>query len=212
MQAAFWHQRWQDNQIGFHLPSPHPLLSDQLKTQSLADASTVFVPLCGKTVDIAFLLESGYQVRAIELSKLAVEQLFESMGLQPTIIQQDDLQCYSVEGLSVYVGDVFNLSQSRLGVVDWVYDRAALVALPHAMRLQYVSHLQQITNQAPQLLITIEYDQAVMEGPPFAINGDMVEDYYQQAYECQLINQQAVDGGLKGKVEAVEKLWFLKKK
>lgn len=209
MQADFWHQRWQDNQIGFHLSAPHPLLSGFLSREPLPAGSTVFVPLCGKTMDIAYLLNNGYQVRAIELSEIAVQQLFESMGLTPIITHIDELLSYATEHLTVYVGDVFKLTQSVLGSVDWVYDRAALVALPLEMRLQYVAHLQQITNTAPELLIAIEYDQLVMDGPPFAIDTAMVKDYYQQYYTCKLLAEQVVEGGLKGKVEAVEKLWLL---
>ncbi len=212
MHAAFWHQRWQDNQIGFHLTAPHPLLSRYIAAHSLPTGSTVFVPLCGKTLDIAYLLNNGYQVRAIELSEIAVQQLFESMGIMPSITQEGDLQCYAADRLTVYVGDVFKLTKSILGNVDWVYDRAALVALPLEMRLRYVSHLQQMTSHAPQLLMAIEYDQQVMEGPPFAIDSEMVKDYYQPNYDCQLLAEQAIEGGLKGKVEAVEKFWLLNKR
>lgn len=211
MQAAFWHQRWQENQIGFHLPAPHLLLTESLTATPLPANSTVFVPLCGKTLDIAYLLTSGYQVRAIELSEMAVKQLFDSLGVRATVTEQDGLLRYTADKLVVYVGDVFDLTQACLGEVDWVYDRAALVALPEKMREQYVLHLQQITNTASQLLITIEYDQAQLNGPPFSIDANLVKHYYQSAYNCELIAQQIVYGGLKGKVDAVEKLWRLTK-
>lgn len=211
MQADFWHQRWQENQIGFHLSLPHSMLSGFLSTQSWPPSGNVFVPLCGKTLDISYLLDKGYQVHAIELSEIAVKQLFESMKLTPAITQHGDLKSYKADNLTVYVGDIFKLTKSILGPVDWVYDRAALVALPLEMRLQYVAHLQQITNQAPQLLITIEYDQQLMDGPPFAIDSSMVKDYYQQNYDCYLYKECAIEGGLKGKADALEKLWVLNK-
>ncbi len=209
MQAEFWHQRWQENQIGFHLPAPHTLLSECLTATPLPTSSTVFVPLCGKTLDIAYLLACGYQVRAIELSEIAVKQLFTALGVQATVKEQGGLLQYTADKLVIYVGDVFDLTKLRLGRVDWIYDRAALVALPEKMREQYTSHLQQITEAAPQLLITIEYAQEQLSGPPFSIDANLVKRYYQSAYDCQLLERQNVDGGLKGKVAAVEKLWRL---
>ena len=93
--------------------------------------------------------------------------------------------------------------------MDWVYDRAALVALPVSMRQQYVAHLQQITNTAAQIVITIAYDQQQLNGPPFSIDANLLKQYYQSSYACEMLSQQNVDGGLKGKVEAVEMLWRL---
>jgi len=209
MQADFWHQRWQDNQIGFHLPAPHPLLVDYLTATPLPENSRVFVPLCGKTLDIAYLLKCGYQVSAIELSDIAVKALFAALGVEATVTEQEGLVQYSAENLVVYVGDVFKLSKERLGHVDWVYDRAALVALPEKMRQQYVAHLQQITNTAAQIVITIAYDQQQLNGPPFSIDANLLKQYYQSNYACEMLAQQNVDGGLKGKVEAVEMLWRL---
>lgn len=211
MEKEFWHKRWHDNQIGFHLPQPHALLSQYIQTLDLPKSSTVLVPLCGKTVDIGFLLQHGYSVIGIELSEVAVKALFNALKFTPTITQQGALKCYQSEQLTVYVGDIFDLNADLLESVDWIYDRAALVALPLPMREQYAKHIMGLSNCAPQLLVTIEYDQQLLKGPPFAINQEMVSQHYQQAYALQHIAQAEVEGGLKGQVDASEHLWMLTK-
>lgn len=211
MQADFWHQRWMDNVIGFHLGDANPWLIKYFKALSLKADSRVFIPLCGKTLDIAWLLSNGCRVVGVELSELAVSQLFEELGTTPKKTNLGDLTLYSAANIDIFVGDIFHLSNKELGVVDAVYDRAAFVALPKEMRDRYAEHLVQLTNGAQQLLITFEYDQALQVGPPFAISNQELAQQYNHGYEMTLLASQTLEGGLKGKCDAVENVWLLKK-
>ena len=174
MEASFWHAKWEKSEIAFHQDDFNPLLLDHFGALKLPAGSRVFVPLCGKTRDILWLLQSGYRVVGAELSRLAVEQLFAEMDLQPGITQIGPLTRFAVEDVDIYCGDIFDLTASELGQVDAVYDRAALVALPAAMRQRYAEHLVAITDRARQLLIAYEYDQRLQNGPPFAVCADDV--------------------------------------
>jgi thiopurine S-methyltransferase len=210
MQADFWHQKWDKNEIGFHLPEANPLLVRYFNVLGLTKNSRVFLPLCGKTKDIDWLLTQGYQVAGAELSKIAIDNLFKTLELAPKITKVGELLHYSADNIDIFVGDIFNVSSSLLGAVDAVYDRAALVALPETMRKQYATHIQEITNQAPQLLISFDYDQSVLAGPPFSISSDEVYQHYQNNYGISLLASHNVIGGLKGKCVAIEKVWLLK--
>ena len=177
----------------------------------MPQTSCVFVPLCGKTRDIAWLLSQGHRVVGVELSKLAVEELFVDLGVAPKISVQGELSRYSAPGLEIFVGDIFELSGDLLGRVDAIYDRAALVAFPTEMRGRYGAHVAAITQLAPQFLICFEYDQAVMNGPPFSIDRQKVHDVYGAHYQIEPITNRDVAGGLKGKYPAQETVWHLVK-
>ncbi len=209
MDANFWHQRWEKMEIGFHLSEANPLLVSHFKALGLSAGSRVFVPLCGKTLDIAWLLANGYQVAGAELSEIAIRQLFDSLGVQPTVMQIGDLKRYSAQGIDIFVGDIFDLTSDLLGIVDAIYDRAALVALPKTMRDRYTAHLRTMTHHAPQLLICFEYDQSLVEGPPFSIDSDEVHRQYQAHYSIRLLASQDMPEGLKGKYPAKESVWLL---
>ena len=209
MDSNFWHQLWESNEIGFHQRAVNPLLAEYINVLSLVEGERLFLPLCGKTLDITWLLSKGYRVAGAELNKPAVEQLFSELGVEPRISAMGKLDCYSAENIDIFVGDIFDLSSEILGDVDAIYDRAALVALPEMMREKYRSHLLEITHTAPQLLLTFEYDQAVLEGPPFSISPDDVKQYYSDKYGLSLLKQIEVPGGLKGKCEANETIWLL---
>src|SRR5690606_15424536 len=110
MDTAFWHDRWASNQLGWHEQDFNPLLLANFRRLAVPTGGRVFVPLCGKTRDIAWLLQQGYRVAGSELSEIAVQQLFAELGVQPQLTHGDGLLCYSAAGLDVFVGDIFMLT------------------------------------------------------------------------------------------------------
>ena len=209
MDASFWHQKWEKNDIAFHESAANPLLVKYFKELSLVKGSRVFIPLCGKTLDIGWLLSSGFCVAGAELSEAAVKQLFAELGAEPEIVVWDKVTRYSAKNIDIFVGDIFHLSSNTLGSVDAIYDRAALVALPEAMRNRYAAHLMEITEKTPQLLICYEYDQTLMAGPPFSISNEEVNRHYKDSYKLTVLASADVSGGLKGKCAAIENVWLL---
>ncbi len=210
MEAAFWHKKWQTGEIGFHTASANPLLLQHFAALGLQAGQTIFLPLCGKTLDIHWLLAQGLQVIGAELSEIAISDLFKELGLQPERQQAGELLCYQAANLRVFVGDIFQLQPAQLGPVAAIYDRAALVAIAPEMRTRYAAHLQALSGAAPQLLIAHEYQQDLMTGPPFAILPELVADLYAPAYHLTLLAREEIAGGFKGKIPANEAVWLLR--
>jgi thiopurine S-methyltransferase len=210
MDAAFWHEKWATGEIGFHESRPNPMLVNHINALGLPERSRIFLPLCGKTLDIGWLLQQGYSVVGIELNRQAVEELFKELGMQPEIDDLGELVRYCANGICIFVGDIFDLTPELLGGVDATYDRAALVALPPEMRIRYTRQLMQLTGSAPQLLVTFEYDQSVLPGPPHSIPAREIGQHYGETYNIALLREQAVPGGMKGKTPATESAWLLK--
>ncbi|MGB1237904.1 MAG: thiopurine S-methyltransferase [Pseudomonadales bacterium] len=210
MDAQFWHERWQTNRIAFHENKGNSALKRYFEQLGLAAGACIFVPLCGKSCDIDWLLAQRYRVVGVELSELAVEAVFERLEMTPECIELNGYRRYSCGSLTIYCADVFSLQRAELGVIDAVYDRAALVALPETMRVRYAAHVIALSAQAPQLLLSFEYDQAQLEGPPFSLSSSDIEAYYAQCYRLEILAQGAIEGGLKGKVDALETLWHLR--
>ncbi len=209
MDAQFWLERWEENKIGFHEGEANAFLVKYVDRLGVAAGGRIFLPLCGKTRDIAWLLSRGYHVTGAELSPLAIEQLFTELGTEPSRSESGSLTRWSSDGIDIFVGDLFDLSGEVLGAVDAIYDRAALVALPDQMRKRYTAHLTEISSAAPQLLITFDYDQALMDGPPFSVSGKEVEHLYRDRYSITLLESREVAGGLKGQCPATENAWLL---
>ncbi|WP_043316065.1 thiopurine S-methyltransferase [Microbulbifer sp. HZ11] len=209
MEKSFWLEKWRKNEIGFHNSEAHPLLVKHLHRLKLEKGDRLFLPLCGKTLDIGWLLGEGYRIVGAELSEAAVIQLFEQLAMTPQIEELGELKKYYGDGVEVFVGDIFELTESSLGAVDGIYDRAALVALPESMRSEYANHLIKITRAAPQLLISFDYDQNQLPGPPFCVNDSAIRALYEAGYRVEKIDSVPVEGGLKGKVAADEVVWML---
>lgn len=209
MDAGFWHNRWQTNQTGWHERAVNPLLVTHFPSLNAPPGGRVFVPLCGKSLDLGWLLSRGYAVAGAELSELAVTQLFADLGVEAHISELGTHKLFRGEKIDIFVGDLFDLSRDILGPVDAVYDRAALVALPEATRVTYSAHLKALTTLAPQLVIGYEYDQAAVAGPPFSVTPAELHRHYSDGYALTLLARVDVPGGLKGTCPATEHVWRL---
>ncbi len=209
MDPSFWHRRWQKNEIGFHESEGSHLLKAHFDQWKLPSNPRIFVPLCGKTRDIAWLLSKGVEVVAIELNESAVIALFDELGVKPERKEQDELTLYSVRDLSVYVGDFFSLTAALIGKINGVYDRAALVALPLELRKQYTQHLQQITQQCKQLLVAYDYEQTLFDGPPFSVTALEVDEHYSNDFNIEQLYRGNIQGGFRGQSEVFEAVYFL---
>jgi thiopurine S-methyltransferase len=181
MERDFWLERWRSGQIGFHQPDVDPSLQrlwSQLRAKS---GDPVFVPLCGKSLDMRFFERLGHRVIGVELAEAAVLAYFEEGGEQPKRESIAGRVRFSGSGTTLYCCDYFELGAEALAGVRAVYDRAALIALPPPMRARYVEHLRSLlpTGPGPEiLLLTIEYDQAAVDGPPFSVADAEVRSLY----------------------------------
>lgn len=209
MDTDFWLQKWEQNEIAFHQPDTNPILLTHFKALKLAENSRIFVPLCGKSLDMAWFRSQGHHVLGVELSELAIQQLFSELGLEPEISELGPLKQYRADAIEIYVGDLFELSAEQLGPVHASYDRAALVALPEAMRQDYSAHLMRLTACAPQLLVCFDYDQTLIEGPPFSIGEAELKRHYAAHYRLTCLDSAPVNNGLKGLASAKETIWLL---
>ena len=169
----FWHEMWTSNHIGFHQNEVSPFLQ-KYWTQS---NGSVFVPLCGKTKDMVWLAENNHDVVGVEFNEIAVRDFFQENNLHEyQREQQEQSAVYHHSKYKIYCGDFFNLPTLD---TKYIFDRAALVALSQELRKRYVEKLQQIVPQCVEiLLITYEYPQQQMPGPPFSISQEMVHELY----------------------------------
>lgn len=211
MEAAFWKEKWDKNEIAFHGNEANPLLVKYFEALALPEGSRIFVPLCGKSLDMVWFLSRGYRAAGAELAETAVRQFFAEQGLAPSVKSEGSLRRFSAEGVDLFCGDIFDLTPEMLGPIDAVYDRAALVALPESMRPRYTEHVRNLSRNAPQLVICYEYDQRQAEGPPFSISRDEIFRHYGGHYQVRALDCVDVAGGLKGKCAAKEHVWHLRK-
>ncbi|SHI24997.1 thiopurine S-methyltransferase [Ferrimonas marina] len=192
MEASFWHAKWEQNQIGFHLDHINPYLQRHWPELGLS-GGTVFVPLCGKSLDLTWLARQGFSPVGAELDRRAVEQLFDEQGMVPTITPEPPLHRFAGAGIEVLQGDFFALTPDHLPRCDAFYDRAALIALPEQMRARYVTQLAALVPAGARgLLVTLEYPQAQLAGPPFSVPESEVQALLAPHFELELLSRQDV--------------------
>ncbi|MDH3633500.1 MAG: thiopurine S-methyltransferase [Gammaproteobacteria bacterium] len=188
-----WLDRWKENRIGFHETAVNQYLKNYLPQLALPKGATVFMPLCGKALDINWLAQQGYEVIGIELSQLAVEAFFEENSLDYERVVSERFVIYTSGKIRLLQGDFFDLRNDDLSSCHFIYDRAALIAMELADRPRYYTHMISIIPRiSSMLLITLEYDQSEMLGPPFSVPTDEVYRYYSTAFSVNLLESNEI--------------------
>jgi len=195
MGHEFLLERWKTQDIGFHQPQFDPALDKFWSRLAVPAGARVFVPLCGKSLDMQWLAERGHAVVGAELSEQAVDEFFAERDLVPNVRREGGFIVKTSGPYEIWVGDFFALPPSAVAGVAGIYDRAALVALPADMQRRYADKLKALLPTAPILLITIDYDQREMDGPPFATSPKMIDDLFLDRYErVDLVSKDVLAG------------------
>jgi len=179
VQHEFWHEKWRANSLGFHQQEVHPLLKKHWADLSLAKDSRVLLPLCGKSNDLLWLEQLGHPVLGVELSQVAVDAFFAENALSARQKEQAAGKCYRAGGIELLCGDFLAMDRTLVGAVDAVFDRAALVALPEKMRLDYADKIRELLRPgASILLITVHYEASEINPPPFIVTEQEIKRLY----------------------------------
>jgi thiopurine S-methyltransferase len=179
MKTDFWLDTWAKHQIGFHRSAFNEHLVAHWPTLQVQPGATVLVPLCGKTLDMRWLRERGHPVLGIELARTACVEFFDEWDVAPSVTQRGPFEVFDANGVTLLCGDFFALQAQDVEAVGAVYDRAALVALPLEMRRAYLLKLRELLpTRTPTLLVTFDYSQQEMAGPPFAVSETEVHSLY----------------------------------
>ena len=198
MKHEFWNDRWRQGQIGFHLGRPHDWLV--AAEHRFPAGSRVYVPLCGKTVDLVWLRDRGHEVIGCEFVTSAVQDFLREQGLSARTERLgsngSDYECHRTPGLSVFRGDALRLDPALVGgPVDVIFDRAALVALDPACRKRYVESLHRILRPGGRiLLISFAYDQSRVEGPPWSVDTTTIDRLFGDRFSIETLAVRAEEG------------------
>ncbi|HEY4073841.1 MAG TPA: thiopurine S-methyltransferase [Herbaspirillum sp.] len=197
MHADFWLERWRDGRTFFHQAKVMPSLQKYWPALGVPAGSRVLVPLCGKSLDMLWLAEQGLRVLGVELSQIAAEQFFAENALHPEIADSALGRHYSAStataDIEIICGDIFKLDAATLASCTAVYDRAALIALPPPMREPYVRHVYgQLADGYRGILITLDYAQEQMAGPPFSVPDAEVQALYAGHCEAAMADRRGI--------------------
>lgn len=193
MNNEFWTKVWNEGRINFHQAEFEEKLLEFFPKLGPKEYQAVLVPLCGKTKDLVWLSQLGLKVHGIELHEAAVRAFFDENNLHDYKKQQDhDFIQYSFQNLKISCGDFFKLNKNNF--YNLVYDRAALVALPKEMRKDYAKVItDSLRNGGKCLLITYEYDQSKLDGPPFRVDAEEVHELYGKYFKIEQLQNVEIE-------------------
>lgn len=188
METEFWLNRWQKNEIGFHAADVQPALAKHWAALDVPKGARVFVPLCGKSLDMIWLEQQGQNVVGSELSAIAVRDFFAERGITPDEREANGFQVSTAGACEVWCGDFFALAKEDVNATA-AYDRAALVAMPPHMQPRYANKLAELLpKDAKILLVGLDYNPQEMQGPPFNIPQARVRELFENSFDVSVLD------------------------
>jgi thiopurine S-methyltransferase len=183
-QTIDWARYWSENRLGFHEGQVNQYLQRYLRQFDCNPGDRIFMPLCGKAVDILWLSKQGFHVVGVEISEIAVEAFFSESGLEYTLQREAAFKVYRAANITLYCGDFMDLEPQHSVDCKLVYDRASIVAIEPFNRASYVEQLLGIIDAGiPMLTIVLDYDQSKLAGPPFALSVAELKALYESRYQ-----------------------------
>jgi thiopurine S-methyltransferase len=183
-QKTDWKKSWNNGKTGFHLSEANPSLVEY--AHLFAENSSILFPLCGKSLDMHFLMEAHHTIIGVELVSQAITEFFTEWKVQP----KREKNKYSHDGITIIESNIFNVQQQNLPVIDAVFDRAALIALPPHIRPQYANHLLSLLKDKGKILL-ISYDMPRDQeiGPPFPARKNDIPNLFCNASSVTLLKE-----------------------
>lgn len=186
MEPEFWHERWEKGEIGFHQHEFNRYMQDFMDRLEVPRGARILVPLCGKSRDMLWLAGRGFRVTGIEISERAAGDFFKENGIAFDVQKRSEAEVYAGGEIEIFCADIFSLDKRALPSFDAVYDRASLVALPPGIRTDYANHLAELADPGVRsLLVTLDYPQEEMRGPPFSVTRDEVERLFGRGFDIR---------------------------
>ncbi|TAN05528.1 MAG: thiopurine S-methyltransferase [Rhodanobacteraceae bacterium] len=198
MNAEYWLQRWREGRTGWHHDKVMPLLEKHWPTLNVPRGARVLVPLCGKSLDMLWLAQQGLQVLGVDLSPVALETFLTDNQLHARGRAQAGSTHYEVTnppggGIELVNGDVFSVAGAVLGACHAFYDRAALIALPAADRERLAGEVYATLAPAARgLLITLDYPEGEMQGPPFSVDESEVHRLFDARWTVRQLERRDI--------------------
>jgi len=186
MKEEFWQEKWRNQDIRFHQDQ---VQADLIKYFPKHPPTQLLVPLCGKSLDILVIASQGRQVVGAELSPLACKSFFEENKIAYSVVKDSDFEIYRSDKIEIWCGNFFKLPDSVWARTKLLYDRAALVALPEAMRAEYAhcigDHVKKLKLDLSILLISLDYPDKSIQGPAFSVPESEVRSLYSTHFQVE---------------------------
>jgi len=185
MEPEFWIESWQleGSKTSFHRPDIHPYVLKYAPPEFL-EGKRVLVPLAGKTNDLEWFRQNAMHTTGIELVERPIRDFFSEHDLE---FSRRSRKQFVAQKMTFFCTDLFELTPQEVGPIDFIYDRASLIAFPYEMRLRYLEKMDELAHPGTQtLLITLEYEPR-MDTPPFSVTPAEVEEYYGAKYSIEHI-------------------------
>jgi len=190
----WWKNMWTEGHSPWHKDTPNTNLVEYFGQCANGNREAVaLVPLCGKSLDMKWLYDQGCLVFGVDVSERAIEAFYNEHGMAYSRINQSPefvLYTNEDERLKMFYGDFFNFSKDVAGCqFDFIWDRAAFVALNISDRKRYAATLEKLLLPTGRILLnTCNFDPSAWSGQPHCVTPEAITEVFGSKFHINHLN------------------------
>lgn len=135
-----WKNLYEIGSTPWQYLTPHPKLIQHFNALTNGSPNLkIFVPLCGKSKDLPYLLSLGHTVFGIEYVAQAIEELQKENNIEMEFDPVTSVYSTSDGKLKIFNGDFFQCPIENFGPFDAIWDRGSFGSFDFSLREDYVN-------------------------------------------------------------------------
>ena len=195
--AEFWTDRWKEGKTGWHRDEVHNILIKYVDELTGGRSNLrVFLPLCGKSVDMLWLADQGHTVVGVELAKQAIESFFTENNLTFTLesvkmaARGEPAEVYKCKEkkITIFCCDLFTFNEEDVGgKFDAIWDRGSLSAIvPSINGNRYTKKMHSLLDNDGNCIVETHYYEVDRGGqPPASISDELRTELYGEDFDIK---------------------------
>eukprot|EP00092_Neocalanus_flemingeri_P034325 GFUD01037332.1.p1 GENE.GFUD01037332.1~~GFUD01037332.1.p1 ORF type:complete len:232 (+),score=79.13 GFUD01037332.1:52-747(+) len=186
---------WDVDSIPWHMPSTNPILEKHWSSVTGGRTGLrVFFPLCGASVDLAWLYRQNHTVVGVEGVRKAADKLFAEADVEYSVTRVTEVEGWKYQSLdlrlTVFVADFFKITPDIVGAFDAVFDRGSLEAMQVSDRAEYISTMKPLLGESfIYLLSGFDYQPGMKDSPPRPLPPAVVEQLFGTFSSIELLDR-----------------------
>lgn len=168
MTVGMWKECWNTPNVAFHNPNLNELFIKYHDKMLTRPGMRIFVPLCGKAVEMKWLVDQGHKVVGLEAAPVPCKAFFEENNIPYEIHEMKGIHGEKYESLDhnvvIYCCDFFLFSKDVCGEIDGIWDSGGLNSMDVEDRDKYIHRIRSLMGKGcVNLTEFVNFDKSIVD-------------------------------------------------
>lgn len=201
MTVGMWKECWNTPNVEFHNPQLNELFVKYHQRMLTRPGMRIFVPLCGKAVEMKWLVDHGHKVVGLEAAPVPCKAFFEENGIPYNVKEMKGIHGEKYESLDhnivIYSCDFFLFTADICGEFDGIWDSGGLNSMDVEDREAYIRRIRTLMGKGcVNLTEFVNFDKSMVD-ITWSMTKEELQKVFGEGFIVEDLNEMAAPQRLK---------------